>query len=78
MALTRPPVGTKVRNVFDSSDYRPNLGAVGTVIDNAYDTEYIRSRYLEVEFPEWKAANGTTRLNYAVLFMDDSEFEVVE
>jgi len=75
MALTKPPVGTRVRHLtFNGDDHgRMDYLAVeeiyGTVVpDPEGYSDRIKRMYLDVLFDD-----GT-----AVLYMDDSEFEVAK
>jgi hypothetical protein len=77
MALTKPPVGTKVRflgfhDAPESDESWSHVGEIGTVVEaNPVFNEYVQSLWLDVRFENWDSANGP------ILLEDDSEFEVV-
>jgi hypothetical protein len=76
MALTKPPVGTKVRflGFYDADpddESWSHVGEVGEVVaPNPMYNDYVQSLWLDTIFPEWNSR--------PVLLEDDSEFEVVE
>lgn len=80
MALNKPPVGTKVRNVFEENVYGLNLGNVGTVVESPLSKlgGRVDSLWLDVHFEEWTDLDGSVLKDIVVLFEDDSEFEIVE
>jgi hypothetical protein len=77
MALTKPPVGTKVRflgfhDASEDDESWSHVGEIGTVVKpHPAFTEYVQTLFLDVLFEEWNSDGP-------ILLEDDSEFEIVQ
>lgn len=77
----KPVVGTKVKHLGfkDAEGYEDkNLGKIGTVVPGPEEyNPVVDALFLDVHFEDWVDVSGNEPAPLTVLYMDDSEFEVV-